>query len=209
MSPTLSLPLPSPWGPHRPTSSRWHAAMLTGSLLAASLMVGCGEGSPDDTGSTSDDLEAGFEADLSAGSGCGDVVVYASNADDELALHFVSWEGLAEQAHADGAAVTRTWDLASEVPTELNVTAGTHLTHETCNDALEYTPVIDGTWVPVAGTLTLVVTPAGDPTDWGAFPADAVLTFEDVEWVPEDDASATPVPMGSLTLEAHVGWLPG
>lgn len=163
----------------------------------------------DDSGDSDGGLEAGFEDDLGAGSGCVDVAIYASDADDELALNFSSSEGLAQQAHADGAPVTRTWDLASEVPTKLNVTVGTHLTHPNCNDTPEYTAVIDGTWIPVDGTLRIEVTPTGQPTDWGEYPADAVLTFEGVEWIPAEDATATPVPMGSLSLEAHVGWLPG
>lgn len=201
---TMLLPLPSSFGAERSTPAHWHVALLAGGLLIA-----CGEGDSDDTGGAGNTLESGFEADLSDEGGCADVVVYASDADDELALHFSSDEGLTEQAHAAGAVVTRTWDLASELPTELTVTVGTNLTHATCSDYIEYARVIDGTWIPVAGTLTLEVTPRTTSTGGGSLPADAVLTFEDVEWISSDDESASSIMMSSLSLQAHVGWWAG
>ena len=160
-----------------------------------------------DTGVTDGVLAAGFEVDLTHESGCADTVLYANNDDDTLALHFVDGDWPA-QAHAAGEAVGQSWDLSASQPVTLNVTVGTYLTHYTCNDAVEYEPVVTGTWVPNSGTLTLTVTPNGTPTDWDT-PAAAVLEFSGVQWVPEGDPSGTAVPMGDFSIEAQVGWLPG
>ncbi len=168
---------------------------------------GTDSGEVTDTGDPVETLAAGFEAGLTRESGCSDVVMYAHDESDTLALHFFD-AGLVAAAHAAGEPVSQSWELSTEQPARLSVTVGTHLTNETCNDVVEYSPVIDGTWVPVSGTLTLTVTPDGTPTDW-EMPADAVLEFTGVGWVPSDAPTATPVPMADWTLEAHVGWLPG
>ena len=77
-------------------------------------------------------------------------------------------------------------------PDMLKVTVGTHLTHYTCNDAVEYEPFIAGTWLANSGTATLTVTPNGTPSDWD-IPAAAVVEFSGVEWVPEGEPTGTAV----------------
>ena len=86
----MPLLVPSRSAFHRSPAARWHPA-----IVVVALLVGCGDRDPDDSGDSDGGLEAGFEDDLGAGSGCVDVAIYASDADDELALNFSSSEGLA------------------------------------------------------------------------------------------------------------------
>jgi hypothetical protein len=192
-------------------------------MLLPILILACGDkdddtGGSDDTGEMVDDtgggggatsLSAGFESEFGDGAGCADLVMYAQSPSDELAVHLQVSESLAQQAHTEGAAVTRVWDLSVEAPDVLKVVAGTHVSHLLCNDALEFEPVLERTWVPNTGTATLVVTPNGEPTDWGAYPADAVFSLEGVSWVPHDAPAEEPVPMSDWSIDAYVGWLPG
>jgi hypothetical protein len=161
-----------------------------------------------DTDTDPGSLAAGFEAGLTSGGGCADTVLYAANNGDTLALRFFDDSTPVAEAHAAGAAVTRTWDLSATSPARLEVTVGEHLTHYDCNDAVEFEPVVTRTWVPTAGTATLVVTPTGEATDWD-WPSEAVLTLEGVEWTPQDAPTEPATAMGTWTWTTAVGWLQG
>ncbi|GEM_PF-6159228 len=144
--------------------------------------------------------------------GCGDVFIHGKNADDTVGLAFTDGLNLnlAEMAHQAGTdTYTSIFDLAVS-PDSLTITEGTNVTYESCNDALlpNINVSITRTWKPISGTATITITPDGEPTAWGTYPANAVLVLEDVVLSPTDDDSVT-VSLENMTITAAVGWLPG
>ena len=160
--------------------------------LVGTSLGGCGGTAPP---------AAGFEATLTKTSGCSDVLLAASNADDSLAVIFRS---SGQVAAAQSAGKTMVFPLtlpAAGVTVYLYQGKGVSAT--TCTDY-----IIDGqTRVDTArsahsGTATLTVTPSS-----GADQATLVLqnlTFQ------EDSAPTTAVPLPQLQISnVHVGWFPG
>lgn len=144
--------------------------------------------------------------------GCGDVYIHGRNLDDTVGIKFTDGLNLnlAEMAHNTGSDTSTTvFDLAVS-PETLTITEGTHVTYESCNDALD--PSINvttsRTWKPISGTATITLTPDGEPTSWGGYPATAVLVLENVVMSPTDDNTIT-ISLENLTIATFVGWLPG
>lgn len=149
-------------------------------------------------------LEAGFEADLTRVGGCGDATLFATDEGDTVMLELRA-DGVVAAAIAACEATTTVYGLPHP-DVSLEVKLGEHISHATCNDALEFQVVEEAAYAAVSGTATMVVTRT-DTTCSEGLEAEAVLTLEDVGFEPED--SGDPVILPSLELSASVGWLPG
>ena len=178
----------------------------------------CGANATPDAGNAivTDETDAGPTAaanwDFVSFGGCGDVYIHGRNLDDTVGIEFTDGLNLnlAEMAHNTGSDTSTTvFDLAVS-PDTLTVTEGTHVTYLSCNDALD--PSINvttsRTWKPISGTATITLTPNGEPTSWGGYPAAAVLVLENVVMSPTDDNTVT-MSLENLTITTFVGWLPG
>jgi hypothetical protein len=164
-------------------------------IVALAVAVGCGSSPP-----VPDDLVAA----LTRRGGCGDIVMYAVNADDTLAL-VIRGEGLVDQAHAAGRETPFSYDLAVDDGLSIELRHGEHITHMTCNDAIEFEVVVRHRYAPVSGSALLVLTPTGEPEEWYK-PADAVLTLTDLVLERDDGDRRT---IDEMSFSANVGWYPG
>ena len=179
----------------------------------------CGTFMPVDAGNVEAQVEASDAGALASNTwdfvsfgGCGDVFIHGKNANDTVGLAFTDGQNLnlAEMAHQTGMdSYTTTFNLAAS-PDSLTITEGTNVTYESCNDAFDpnINVNITRTWKPIAGTATLTLTPDGEPTTEGAYPANAVLVLENVVLSPTDDDAIT-ISLETMTINVFVGWLPG
>lgn len=202
--------------------------MRTPALFFALAALGCfAEPEPEDTQEPADtdtdtdsdsDTDADSDADTDAltlepawanelenQGGCSDVIMYAWKPDDTVALFFRG-SGVAEAAHAAGEATEFYWSLP-DPEVEVWVERGQHITHVTCNDALEFETVVDRTWVGTEGSVFLTVTPTGDPTDWGEFPALGELELSGVRL--DSGHDAVPPHLSYYFISTGIGWMPG
>ena len=164
-------------------------------------------GDTSDTGDTElNALDADFESNLGDAQGCGDYFVYTANTEDTNAL-FVSGVALAQQAHDAGEVITMTYTLPNDALSILART-GSDLTEEACNDAPTVDATIDWVYTASSGTATVTMTPTGEPTAHGGYPANVEIIFENVELI-EDTGVQTTVIIETLILTAGIGWLPG
>ncbi len=151
-------------------------------------------------GCESDLLGPGFTEELVHFGGCGDVVFYAVDSDDELMVTFVG-SGLVAEAEQTGSEVSTVFELpAGDV--ELIVEQGSRVSDATCDDVIEGRgPRVERSWIATAGTATVRIRPGQDPS--GArgdlvleavvfTSGDAALTVERLEW-----------------SNVGVGWYPG
>jgi hypothetical protein len=181
-------------------------------LTAAAIALGTACLPPGSGTETAAPIETGTSAprdvtaELTDASGCADTSIAVRRADDALAL-FVFAEGLAAEAHAAEGPVTTTWSLPDPAVTS-RIDGGENVTHHHCNDALWLEVVVDHTWEPAEGTLTLTVTPTGEPQPWGEVPADAELQLDGARFV--DPTGAEPdLLIDGMRFTIAVGWLPG
>ena len=151
-----------------------------------------------------------FTAAFTRFGGCGDVWLYAANAEDTVLLLFRS-PYMASYAHS--TLVPQVLSVAfgtQSLPdgTTLEVRQGTHLTDVVCDDAVEHSSEVIRTWLPVTGDLRVMVTATGTP-DAISFPAEAVFSWEDARLAPSDDLTGAIVDAGNVSFEADVGWFAG
>lgn len=148
----------------------------------------------------SDPLGPGFESGLIHRGGCGDVILYAVDADDELMLSF-HLPGAVSAAAEAGEETTTVLDLP-DASVELVLEQGTRISDAMCDDVIEQGgPQVAFTWTATAGRATLRIRPDVQGT------ARADLLLEDV--VLESDGGAT-VRLQHLEWEnVGVGWYPG
>lgn len=151
-----------------------------------------------------------LDSELDRTGGCSDIVMYRFNDDDTLAL-IVSGQGLVEaayQARDDDAAesTSTTVDLSTDTELTVELHQGENVTHQLCNDALEFEVVVDRTYVAVEGTALLTLTPTAEVAEPWAMPADAVLDLTDVVLEADD---GTQVELDTFAIEVDVGWMPG
>jgi hypothetical protein len=119
----------------------------------------------------SDLLGPDFVEELVHFGGCGDVIFYAVDADDEVMVTFVA-AGLVAEAREAGAETTFVIELPSE-DVELIVEQGSRLSDATCDDVVVGSgPHVERTWTAVEGTATVRIRPLGGP---GADRGDLVL----------------------------------
>ena len=156
-----------------------------------------------------------LEDELGNPSGCSDFLFFDSNEDDSIVLEFQG-QGLAEAAHTNGESQTIEYDL-EELPEELRleVNFGTNLSHALCNDALDPTieSVVNTSYIPVNGTLNILVTPNGEPSEVGEYPAEIQIQIQQADFC-SDTGGGEPhhedcFNVSSYSGSAFIGWLPG
>lgn len=152
-------------------------------------------------------IAPGFEQELTITGGCGDAVLYATNADDTTAIVFTV-RGVIDP-DGTGASADYRWALPND-EVQLEVRVGRNVTQTVCNDVVYLDTVVDMYYVPIAGQAYLSVTPTGEPQPWGEYPADAYLRLENVEWLNAYSSDLMEsVEMPLFEMKAHIGWLPG
>ena len=199
-------------------------------LLLPVTLIACGEKEADtaemdtstqDTATEDTAIDTGNQgvfilADmLNQPSGCSDFTFFDRNEDDTIMLE-VQGQGLAESAHVAGDAQSFTYQLG-ELPSDFRVVVsfGTNLSYELCNDALDpaIETVVDKRYLPVNGTMTLTVTPDGDPMGMGDFPAELQVDIQFVDFCADIGDGNTHhedcFNVDDYTGAAAIGWLPG
>ena len=190
-------------------------------VLATTSLFACGEKNTDTATEDTDVQDTGTEevfvlADaLAYPSGCSDFVFFDRNEDDTLVLELLG-QGAAEAAHTSGEALSFEYDL-SALPSDMKLTVkfGTHLSYELCNDAFDpaIETTIDDTFIPVNGTLTLMVTPTETSQGMGDYPSELRVDIQMADFCAET-GDGTPhhencFNVNSYTATAAIGWLPG
>lgn len=155
-------------------------------------------------------LQPGFESALSTTGGCADMTVYAANPDATIALQ-LRVDGLVAMVEESGEPVMVEY-VADDPDLQLEVSFGSDLLEETCNDAVVVEPTVLEHWVapafdvPAPGTVTIAVMP-----DAGSGPR-ATVTLDGV-WIRRDgpgDVFDVPMLIEHLEItDVSVGWLPG
>ena len=161
-------------------------------LLILLMALGCGL----------DLLGPEFERRLTHFSGCGDVIFFAVDADDELMVTFRA-EGLVAAARAGGTETTTVVELPSD-DVELVVGQGSRISDGTCDDVLENGgPRVRRSWTGISGTATVRIRPLEASIDGGR----GDLELEDVVFTSEDGDEVT---LDRLEwADISVGWRPG
>ena len=180
-------------------------------IVISAAFIACGN-KENDTATEETGNIFSFDAtdDLANPGGCSDFLFFDHNADDSTLLE-LRGEGLAEAAHESGESISFTYDIA-ELPEDIRllIKFGTNLSHELCNDAPYQEVIVDDSFIPVNGTLTLTVTPDGAMGE-----SSAVL---DVELQNSDFCADTGngeahhencFHVDSYAATALIGWLPG
>lgn len=185
------------------------AALLFGLLGCPPAGDDTGDADTADTADTAGtDVPFPDLARLTEYGGCADVVLDAHAVDDTVGMVLEAFDlGIARAACESG---TQTMDITlPDARVALRVDAGEHVAHYVCNDAIEYEPVVETTWVATGGSLTIEVIPA-DTTyeDCEGWPyGSATLTLHDVVFESADGGETTTVE--TFGWSAMVGWLPG
>lgn len=161
-------------------------------LLILVVALGCGL----------DLLGPRFEQRLTHFSGCGDVIFFAVDADDEVMVTF-SAQGLVAAARETGSETTTVVDLPSN-DVELVIEQGARLSDATCDDVVVGAgPRIRRSWTATSGTATVRIRPLVGSSEGGR----GDLVLEDVVFTSEDGDR---VALERLEwLDISVGWLPG
>jgi hypothetical protein len=163
------------------------ASILTLLLLAS---AGCG----------SSPLSPRLARDLTHFGGCGDVIFFAVDDDDEVLVTFRA-DGLVAAARAAGVETTTVIELPSD-EVELVIEAGSRISDATCDDVIENGgPRVLRSWTAASGTATVRIRPVDE---WSAR---GDLALEDVVFNSDgaDDASVELLEW----LDVSVGWFPG
>jgi hypothetical protein len=147
-----------------------------------------------------------FERQLAFMGGCGDIVFYAVDDDDELMLTFVS-EGLVQEARNAGHEIRLAFQLRPSFGLtrgDVYLAQGSRVSDVTCDDVAEQGgPQIRRTWTAIAGSATVTVRPLADQE--GAM---ADLLLENVLLEPDGDGRQLRVDRMEWT-DIFVGWYAG
>ncbi len=145
------------------------------------------------------------------GASCSFVTSAAATHDETTAL---LWQmSLPEgEARQVGETFQTTWDptagiAENEVNGSFRIQQGSHLLEVVCNDAIENEPVVQDTWIPIDGFMTLEVVTAesGDGTE---APFTGTLSLRGVVLQKEGSEDTCTVPDMDLADQSW-GWLPG
>jgi len=146
----------------------------------------------------------GFEKGLTDIGGCSDMVMYAGDVDNITVLHLGA-PGMVKHAKDTNQVIEQIIPITDPSLT-VEVLTGSDLGGLFCNDVVVEAS-IDLRYVPIAGEVTIKVTPIDGPDPAAAT---ATATFKDVLWQIEGLPDSEPVPMAAFTIgEVAVGWLPG
>lgn len=164
-------------------------ALAAAALLGAGL-TGCGGPAPP---------VAGFESSLTHLSGCADVFLAATNADDSLAVVFQS-SGQVATAQSAGKTTTFALTLPSD-GVSVHLYQGKGLSASFCTDyQVEGQTRIDADRTAQSGRATLTVTPSSGADQ-------ATVLLQNLQF---PDGSDTPIALPQLQISnVHVGWFAG
>lgn len=143
--------------------------------------------------------------------GCSDYFVYAHNETDTATIQ-ISGSGLAQEAHSNGEPLSISYTInpyTDDIQPFLVFQQGQNLNHISCNDAIEIgmEPVVQQQWLAMSGSVSITVTPNGESTPWGEYPAQIDISLENITFTnPESGASFV---LESLSLSTFIGWMPG
>ena len=148
---------------------------------------------------------------LTENGGCGDYFAYAFNPEDTRTIQIYG-QGLAEQAHQQGSTIEVSYTIdpnTDDIQPIIKYKEGERLNYESCNDALDpnMLPVIIADYTAISGTVTLIITPVDEPTDWGAFPANINVELQNMDLVTPELLPG--IYIEDLSFSADIGWLPG
>lgn len=161
-------------------------------LLISLVTAGCGL----------DLLEPHFDQRLTHFGGCGDVIFFAVDSDDEVMVTFTA-DGLVAAALGAGTEMTTVVEFPSD-DVELKAEQGSRISDATCDDVIENAgPRIQRSWTATSGTATVRIRPAASSLDGGR----GDLVLEDVVFTSEDGDE---VALELLEwVDVSVGWYPG
>lgn len=142
--------------------------------------------------------------------GCSDYFAYAHNDTDTQTIHVIG-SGLAQQAHEQGEPLSISYSInpdTDDIQPTIRFQTGENLNHASCNDAIipGMEPVVTHEWTAISGSVSITVTPNGDATDWGEYPADIEIFMENTELSDEQGDSFI---LPEKTLITFIGWMPG
>ena len=190
------------------------------SIVMLSLLIantGCGKEVDDtsqtvytnDTGDQKPLIVDGLEEELINFGGCGDIFMYSSSSDDKIGI-FINAAGIVEEAFAEDVESTSfNMEIGSnDGQARVILQTGERITTEACNDAIVpgNEPVVFTELTAVSGSVTFIITPTDEPTDWGEFPALGEVQLNTVEFTTIEGDS---IVIDNWGFSAAVGWLPG
>ena len=102
------------------------------------------------------------------------------------------------------------FELEEDNDLEIVFSMGQNLNHENCNDAPypEIEVLVEKTYLPVKGSLSITIEPTGEETEWGELPADATIHLQSVDFCVENHHEDC-FTIEDLQFSTAVGWLPG
>lgn len=132
--------------------------------------------------------------------GCGDVIFFAVDSDDEVMVTFRA-EGLVAAARETGTETSSVVEFPSD-DVALMIEQGSRISDATCDDVIENLgPRVQRTWTAVSGTATVRIRPEG------ASGARGDLVLEDIVFTA---GGADEISLERLDwLAVSVGWYPG
>jgi hypothetical protein len=68
-------------------------------------------------------------------------------------------------------------------------------------------PVIDIEHTAISGTVHITITPNGESTDWGEYPANIQIELQDVCFA--NAQQEVSICVEGYTAETFIGWMPG
>jgi hypothetical protein len=178
-------------------------------------LIGCGD-KEDDTALV---IQQSFilEDEMQGASGCSDFVFYDHNEDDSMSLE-INGTGLAALAHSTGEVQIIEVDLGSESDYEVKVNMGQDLTHRLCGDVFdpELETIVDTTYLPANGTLTLTITPEDIPEEQaseGQLPSQLEVRIQSADFCADigngDLHHENCFGVSDYTGSASIGWFHG
>ena len=146
-------------------------------------------------------LEPDLEQGLNHFGGCGDVIFFAVDPDDEVMVTFRT-EGLVAEARAAGTEISTVVAFPSD-EVELIVEQGSRISDATCDDViLNSGPRVQRSWTAASGTATVRIRPVE-----GSSGARGDLVLENVVFT---SGGADAVALERLEwTDVSVGWFPG
>ena len=181
-------------------------------IFISSTFIACGD-KENDTATEDTGNVFSFDATdhLVDPGGCSDFLFFDHNADDSILLE-LRGQGLAEAAHESGEAISATYNIAElSDDIRLLINFGTNLSHELCNDAPYLEVVVDDSFIPVNGTLTLTATPEGG--SMGDFSTSLTVELQNSDFCADIGDGETHhencFHVDGYTATAIIGWLPG
>jgi len=187
--------------------------ILLASACSLLLHTGCGDGAdkpgsvaeddtgPDDGPDNTDETDGELSDELDRVNSCFDLEMYAFNGERTRLLTLWT-DGLLEEAHAEGAPITRDFTIPDAALTRLDIEVGADLGYDACSDAYYGGDDVQDTYAAISGSLSLTVTPDLDNTATLETPALVEATFTDLQL---ENVAGDTIAITSLTITGSGG----